>query len=115
MGIQQIRGNLGEFAGAWWLSRNGFRILQRNWRTGRKEIDIIAEKNGTLHIIEVKTRFSDPFGWPETAVSWKKIGMLEDAARQYMALHPYWKNIQFSVLSLMVEHNIARFAFFEDI
>lgn len=52
-------GNLGEQAAADYLRKKGYTILDMHWRSGRKEIDIIAETEGTLVIVEVKTRRSE--------------------------------------------------------
>ena len=49
-------GREGELLAANWILQRGFQILERNWRHRRYEVDIIALKNDTLHIIEVKTK-----------------------------------------------------------
>ena len=49
-------GNRGEEAAVEWLRERGYYIVERNWRAGRYELDIIAQRWDTLHIIEVKTR-----------------------------------------------------------
>ena len=51
------------------LEKNGYKILARNWKHQKEEIDIIAEKNNELAIIEVKTRRGNFFGEPEEFVS----------------------------------------------
>ncbi|MBV7529936.1 YraN family protein [Chitinophaga sp. sic0106] len=62
-------------------------ILAVNWKSGRYELDIIAEKNGQLFFIEVKTRTSDKFGYPEEAVNYKKEQHIRAAAVSYMEVH----------------------------
>jgi len=53
------------------LSKLGFEIMHRNWRYKHLEIDIIASKDNLLHIIEVKTRSSIEFGYPEQFINKK--------------------------------------------
>ena len=63
----------GEDKAANYLIREGYTILDRNWRSGHKELDIVAEKDGTLVVAEVKTRTSSKYGNPEDAVTPRKI------------------------------------------
>lgn len=62
-------GREGEALAADFLSRQGFVIVERNWRCRLGELDLIAARDGCLHFIEVKTRRSQRFGYPEEAVS----------------------------------------------
>jgi putative endonuclease len=78
----------------------GFNILECNWRHSRYEIDLIVSRDRILHIVEVKTRGSEVFGLPETAVTPLKLSRLMKAAARYMATHPKWKKVQFDVLSI---------------
>jgi len=71
-----------------WLVAKRYSVLHRNWRYGRKEIDIIAAKEGTLHIIEIKTRRTADFGPPETQVNRRKIKHLREAAAGFLEEHP---------------------------
>jgi putative endonuclease len=72
-------GKLGEKLAANWLIEKGYEILHQNWRYSWYEIDIIAKKENTLHIIEVKVRKHSPFGFPEESVSKKKFRKLKKA------------------------------------
>ena len=63
---------IGEDHAARYLSSRGYRIKERNYRTPRGEIDIIAEHRDTLVFIEVKARSSDEYGTPlESVTPWK--------------------------------------------
>ncbi|MBL7728247.1 MAG: YraN family protein, partial [Dinghuibacter sp.] len=53
---KQETGAKGERLAAMWLEANGFTIVERNWRHGRYEIDLLAHRDGILHVVEVKTR-----------------------------------------------------------
>ena len=70
----------GENLAAIWYVRNGWRIVARNVRHGRGEIDIIAEKNGTFCVCEVKTRRNHDFGSPADAMSAHKCRTVRVAA-----------------------------------
>ncbi|MBE6037480.1 MAG: YraN family protein [Clostridiales bacterium] len=77
----QMLGKRGEDLAADYLQRKGYRILARNFRCRRGELDIVAEKGGVLVFAEVKTRRSLAFGLPGEAVTPKKqIHLLQGAA-----------------------------------
>lgn len=78
-------GRLGEDLACRLLWHKGFRILERNYRGGRGEIDIIAEKAGRIRFIEVKTRTSTTFGPPEERVDAKKRQLVREAAAAYLS------------------------------
>ena len=95
-------GNSGESLAVEYFLEKGYEILYRNWRYKRLEVDIIASRNGMLHFIEVKTRTSTKFGYPEENVSAKKIKFLIDASAEFLYINPQWKRIQFDVLSVVI-------------
>jgi putative endonuclease len=109
-------GKRGEALAATYLSDLGFEILERNWRYRRSEIDLIGSKDGILHCIEVKTRTSTTFGFPEESVTNKKIKSLLRAGTAYMFKNPGWKIIQYDVLSIMIYENAPiEYLFIQDI
>ncbi len=65
-------GALGEKMAIAWLVAKGFEILHQNWRHSHWEVDIIASLNNVLHFIEIKTRRTATFGYPEEDVTKKK-------------------------------------------
>ncbi|CAL1518260.1 YraN family protein [Chitinophaga sp. MM2321] len=76
-------------------------ILHTNWKAGRKELDIIAVQKGVVYFIEVKTRSSARFGWPETAVNYKKQEHIQLVAAAYLErfdLHP--PAIRFDIIAI---------------
>ena len=84
MNKRQI-GKTGEQIAADYLVRNGFTILEKNFRSGRfGEIDIIAEEDSYLCFVEVKMRTSDLFGAPSEAVDNKKRQKLRSLAWIYL-------------------------------
>ncbi len=78
-------GPLGENAAAEHLRKKGYRILERNYRFRRKEIDIIALDRGMLCFIEVKTRTTPEKGDPLEAVTLRKQLEIIKAAKAYLA------------------------------
>ena len=93
-------GKKGEELAAAWLTGNGYTILHRNWRHGRYEVDIIASRQGVIHIIEVKCRQSTAFGPPEASVCRRKISHLLQAASAWLHLHPGHTRLQYDVLAI---------------
>lgn len=109
-------GLIGEKMAIEYLLKKGFSILHQNWRHSHWEVDVIASLNNTLHFIEVKTRRTQKFGYPEDDVSKKKIENLINASEEYQFLNPEWKLIQFDVLSIMIQKNKpAEYFFIEDV
>lgn len=76
-----IRGE--ELARRHLLSR-GYRVLESNYRAKGGEIDVVAEKDGTLVFVEVRTRHRSGFGSPEESVTARKRARLVDAAQEYL-------------------------------
>ncbi|UKI39785.1 MAG: YraN family protein [Alistipes putredinis] len=86
------RGRQGEQAAAEYLLEHGFEILHRNWRSGHYELDIVAVRDGVLHVVEVKCRKKGtPFTAPEEALTPAKQRSLLRAAAGYAALLPHRK------------------------
>ena len=109
-------GNAGESLAAEYFIKNGYEILHKNWRHKHWEIDIIASRNGMLHFIEVKTRTSLKFGYPEENIDAKKIRFLINASEEYLYQNPQWQRIQFDVLSINIkEEGMADYFLIEDV
>ena len=81
-------GNWGEEISSQYLLDKGYAILERNFRTPHGEIDILVYKDNCLVFVEVKTRSSNKFGFPEDAVSPRKQAHMLSAAECYFAQHP---------------------------
>ena len=109
-------GKKGESLAVAYLQQNGFTILRCNWRHSFYEIDIIASKNGVLHFIEIKTRRTMKYGFPEESVSVKKIRSLLKGAAIYLLQHPGWKRVQLDVLSItMLPEREPEYFLIEDV
>lgn len=101
------RGAKGEEIAVKFLKNNGYVILERNWYSGKKEIDIIATEKDWLVFIEVKTRKDFSFGFPEEAVTPKKEAFLKEAADAYIEAHPQYSKIRFDIISILLTHDKA--------
>ena len=77
-------GQRGEMMAWPYLTSNGYKILERNYRCPIGEIDIVAEKKGRLVFVEVKTRTDNAFGRPEESVHEVKQNKLLRLASYYM-------------------------------
>ena len=78
-------GNSGEHTACLFLESKGYKIIARNYRAYRKEIDIIAQKDGHIIFAEVKTRSSAKFGAPSESVNLTKRQHIIFAAKKFMA------------------------------
>jgi putative endonuclease len=91
---RQRIGQWGESAAAQYLEQHGYVILARNVRTAYGEIDLVARhEQGDLVFVEVKTRTSTGFGYPEEAVDSRKLTHLMSSAQAYMLDHSVKPNL----------------------
>lgn len=82
-------GDQGEDAAAEYLERAGYRVLERNWKTRWCEIDIVAEKESTVHFVEVKYRVSNRQGDGLEYLTDKKLQQMAFAAELWVVSHHY--------------------------
>ena len=108
-------GRIGEDAAARYLFLHGYRIHERNFVSGKNEIDIIAEKKGTYVFCEVKTRVQDfgkslPYGRPAAAVTPAKQRHLISAATTFVERHKREdKRYRFDVIEIYLtpKHKVS--------
>ncbi|MFP3592082.1 YraN family protein [Chryseobacterium sp. SIMBA_038] len=103
------------------LQKNGYKILIRNFRYQKAEIDIITEKDSLIIIVEVKARSTDAFNLPQEAVNKRKISLIVSATNHY--LEEFNKNLEvrFDIISvlpdekgkLVIEHITDAFEAFD--
>jgi putative endonuclease len=96
-------GKLGEELAVEFLQKNGYAILETNWTFQKAEIDIIAKKENTLAIIEVKTRSSLEFGLPQDFVKPKKIQLLVKAVNAYVNENELDIEVRFDIIAIHKE------------
>lgn len=81
-------GRWGEQLAHDYLARKGYRILEKNVRTGYGEIDLVAQRGDAIIFVEVKTRSSARFGQPESGVNAHKQQHIIRSALAYLQKHP---------------------------
>lgn len=77
-------GTAGENLAINYLQNKGYVILEKNYRFGHNEIDIICEKKGVVVFVEVKTRTTDEFGAPIETIDRSKVNKITDTAEAYL-------------------------------
>jgi len=98
---RQVVGRWGEDAAAEYLAANGYTVLARNVHSAHGEIDIVASKDGLLVFVEVKTRSSHTFAYPEDSVTRRKQAYMLSAAEEYLQAHPEsGESWQFDVIAV---------------
>lgn len=99
-------GKLGEAQAVAYLQKNGYTILETNWRFQKAEIDIIAQKENILAVVEVKTRSSLEFGLPQDFVKPKKIQLLVKAINEYVLSNDLEVEVRFDIIAVHKEETI---------
>ncbi len=94
-------GKKGEALALTYLKEKGYQILERNYRYRKAEIDIIAQKGTFISIIEVKTRSSNYLKSPQDAVNAKKIGLLVQAADNYVYKNDLNVEVRFDIVVVL--------------
>lgn len=93
-------GTLGEDIAVDFLRRKGYILLDRNWRSGHKEIDIVAMQGDTVVFVEVKARANILYGNPEDAVTRRKMHLLVLAADAYLRCNALDNEVRFDVITV---------------
>jgi putative endonuclease len=102
VGAKDELGREGEQAAVGYLEGCGFRILDRNWRCGDGEIDIVAVERHTFVVCEVKTRSGTRYGSPLDAVGHAKRRRLRRLAALWLSAHGIrFDQIRIDVLGLL--------------
>ena len=94
-------GKWGEDLAAARLEQEGYTIVERDWKSGRRDIDIIALDGDIVVFVEVKTRRNRLFGEPEEAIDWHKQQNLIQAINHYVKLKHVCQEIRFDVVSVI--------------
>jgi len=95
-------GEKGEFLAARHLEEKGYKICFKNWRSGKLEIDIIAEKDGFIVFVEVKTRENNYMGEPELAVTRKKQSQIVKAADAFFKETDCQLESRFDIIAVII-------------
>ena len=93
-------GTWGEIMAADYLLRNGYLIRERDWKSGHRDLDIIAQDGETLVVVEVKTRRNRTYTDPERAVNYQKMQNLRMAANHYVKYHHINDPVRFDIITV---------------
>jgi len=107
-------GEKGEQLAIDFLLKKGYTIRDKNWRYLKAEVDIIAEKDGVLAVVEVKTRSSIAFGNPQDFVNPKKIKLLVLAMDHYVNSKNLDIEMRFDIIAIVKKHGKFSIEHLED-
>ncbi len=93
-------GRAGEEAAAGHLLAHGWRVLARGWRAAGREIDLVAEREGVVALVEVKTRRAGSLAPPAAAVDWRKRRQLAAAGRVAATRWSGARELRFDVIGV---------------
>jgi putative endonuclease len=68
-------------------------VLERNYRAGRKEVDLVVRRGSVVAFVEVKSRRGHQYGHPLEAITWKKRREIAEVARAWRSSNPHVGNI----------------------
>ncbi|MBQ8442965.1 MAG: YraN family protein [Bacteroides sp.] len=114
MAIHNELGKEGEREAILYLERKGYRIRHRNWRSGRKELDIVAEHEGELVVIEVRTRRNKRFGHPEESINEQKLRRIIAATDAYVRKFAIDAPVRFDIISILGEESPLKIEHIQD-
>lgn len=104
-------GKWGEDEVTLYLENEGYVVIDRDWRDGKRDLDILAVSpdGKTLVVVEVKTRSGEEYQQPEEAVDAKKMRNLALAANTYVKEKQVDRELRFDIITVVgVEHQVKR-------
>ena len=111
----QAFGEIGERVAERWLRRKGWRIVQRRFRNGHRDIDLVVERDGLIAFVEVKARKGAEFGLPVEAVNWRKQRELTRSAHVWIERHGRPDDsYRFDVVGVLMEGSRVKVRHVED-
>lgn len=105
MSTKQEIGSYGEELAVKHLVKKGYKILTRNWRFQKGEIDIIALDKEWLVFVEVKTRSTIDFGNPEEFISTRQQKMIVNTAHQFIVDNDRQEESRFDAIGIVIQNN----------
>ena len=94
-------GKWGEDQAADYLQRKGYTIIERDWKSGKRDLDIIAQDGNVIVFVEVKTRRNRLYGEPEESVDYHKLQNLQQAISHYVKFRNIRQDIRFDIISVV--------------
>ena len=94
-------GKWGEDLAADYLQRKGYTIIERDWKSGKRDLDIIAQDGNVIVFVEVKTRRNRLYGEPEESIDYHKLQNLQQAISHYVKFKHIRQEIRFDIISIV--------------
>ena len=94
-------GRWGEDLAAAFLEEKGYELIERDWKSGHHDLDIVAKDGSTLVIVEVKTRRNRLYGNPEESIDYRKRRSLLSAINHYTKSHRLFCSLRFDIISIV--------------
>ena len=107
-------GEKGEKLAIDFLIKNEYKILEKNYRYLKAEVDIIAKKGAVLAVVEVKTRSTDYFGDPQDFITPKKIKLLLSAVDYYVVQRDLDVEVRFDIIAIIHQKNETKIEHLKD-
>lgn len=112
-----VLGRWGEGRAARFLQRRGWKVLARNYRFGRREVDLVVRRDDVVAFVEVKTRAGRGFGLPQEAITALKRREIEAVATHFLCRHRLEDvSVRFDAVAIQVDRElrVARLEHVED-
>ena len=94
-------GKWGEDQAVEYLQRKGYTIIERDGKSGKRDLDIIAQDGNVIVFVEVKTRRNRLYGEPEESVDYHKLQNLQQAISHYVKFKHIHQEIRFDIISIV--------------
>jgi putative endonuclease len=101
MAVHNELGAWGEELAAAFLQQKGYAILERDWKSGHKDLDIVATIDDVVVFVEVKTRRNRVFGEPEEAIDYRKLQNLRQAINYYVKSRRINREIRLDAITVV--------------
>ena len=101
MAAHNDTGKWGEDLAVAYLEKKGYTIVERDWKSGRRDIDIIALDDDVVVFVEVKTRRNRLYGEPEESVDYHKLQNLQQAINHYIKFRHIRQEVRFDIISIV--------------
>ncbi|MDO8623468.1 MAG: YraN family protein [archaeon] len=99
------------------LEKKGYKIIEQNYKTKYAEIDLIAQKDKDLVLVEVRTKVGDKFGTPEETINKKKMRKLRGNAMAYSSFKKWNGPLRIDAVCIILkpDYNVERLNHYENI
>jgi putative endonuclease len=106
---RQEFGEMGERIAERWLRQRGWKVVNRRFRNGHRDIDLVVELDGLVAFVEVKARRGADFGGPVASVNWRKQRELARSAKVWIDRHGQpLEEYRFDVVGVLVNGQTVR-------